>query len=95
MVGSGVSLNQPVPGFCDGLSDYVVPANKMGQGLLSGPEASWHHTAHVHMAPQNKGGCVWELSGAKLIGIFKKHTMAHAVSLTIFMFTCQCLVCED
>lgn len=67
----------------------------MGQGLLSGPEASWHHTAPAHMAPQNKGGCVWELSGAKLIGMFKTHTTAHAVSLTIFMFTCQCLVSED
>lgn len=71
----------------------------MGQGLLSGPEASWHHTAHVHTAKRSyspgQGRCVWELSGAKLVGLFKNHTMAHAVSLTTWMFTCQYLVCED
>lgn len=71
----------------------------MGQGLLSGPEASWHHTAHIHMAKislsPEQGGCVWELSGEKLVGLLKKHTMAHAVILTIQMFTCQYLVCED
>jgi len=84
-----------VPGFSDGLSDHIMPANKM----LSGPEASWHHTAHVHMAKLShspeRGSCVWELSGAELVGVFKNHTMAHAVSLTIQTFTCQCLVCED
>lgn len=88
-----------VPGFSDGLSDYVIPANKMGQGLLSGPEASWRYTAHIHLAKlpysAEQGGCVWELSGAKLVGIFRNLTMAHAVSLTIWMFTSQCLVCED
>lgn len=88
-----------VPGFSDGLSHYIIPANQMGQGLLSGPEASWHHTARVHTAKRSyspeQGGCVWELSGVKPVGLFKNHTMAHAVSLTTWMFTCQCLVCED
>ena len=87
-----------VPGqFLASLMGYqiIMPANKM----LSGPEASWHHTAHVHMAKLShspeRGSCVWELSGAELVGVFKNHTMAHAVSLTIQTFTCQCLVCED
>lgn len=88
-----------VPGFPDELSDYLIPVNKMGQGLLSGPEASWHHTAHVHMAKlpysPEQGGCVWELAEAKLVGIFKNLTVAHAVSLTIWTFTSGCLVCED
>lgn len=85
-----------VPGFSSGLSDYIIPANKMGQRLLSGPKASYNHAAHLPMAKLShspeQSGCVWELSGAKLFGVLKNRTVAHAVSLT--MFTCQCLVCE-
>lgn len=71
----------------------------MGQGLLPGPKASWHHTAYVHMdklsSSPEQGSYVWDLSEAKLLGVHKNHTRARAVSLTVWMFTCQCLVCED
>lgn len=97
LVDSRVPLNKPLPGFWDGLSSCVTMANKIGQGLLSCPEATWHHSTQVHMAKSLHSRTredVSELSGAKLIGIFKNHSMAHFVSLTLQMLTWQRLVCE-
>lgn len=87
-----------VPGqFLVSLMSYQImlyQQMKWARDCSLGPKASWHHTARVHMAKPSyspeQGGSAW----GKASWCIQNHTMAHAVSLTIQMFTSQCLVCE-